>query len=122
MSSLDSKIPDLTDSDILRIEEVIQIINERQGQYQVLESFRKEIIERFAEAGFKVDVRAFTTNQEALYSFDIEIQDRLAGEFDPDKMVYEATHDILDLGTKGVIKTETDDDGNIRPQGHGHKH
>ena len=104
MSDLTSMI-ELNDSDILRIESVVKILNDRQGKVLNLDAFRREAEERFAEAGFKVTVKAYTTNQEGLYAFDIDINDRLEGEFDPDQMVHEATNDILDLGTGGVIKS-----------------
>lgn len=105
MSDLTSMI-ELNDSDILKIEKVVNRLNERQWQSGVnLDAFRREAEERFAQAGFKVTVKAYTTNQEGLYAFDIEINDRLEGEFDPDQMVHEATNDVLDLGTGGVIKS-----------------
>lgn len=105
MSSLSSQI-DLNDSDILTIERVVLKLSEKQSRIVSLEGFRQEIIERFAEEGFKVGVNVFEDlSQKGLYAFEIEIQDRLEGEFDPDRQVYEATADILGLGTKGVIKT-----------------
>ena len=104
MSDLTSMI-ELNDSDILKIEAVVKILNDRQGKVLSLDAFAREAEERFAEAGYKVTVKTFTTNQEGLYAFDIEINDRLAGQFDPDQMVYEATKDILELGEGGVIKS-----------------
>ena len=104
MSDLTSMI-ELNDADILKIESVVKILNDRQGKVLNLDAFRRESEERFAEAGYKVTCKAFTTNQEGLYAFDIEINDRLEGKFDPDQMVYEATNDVLDLGTGGVIKS-----------------
>ena len=104
MSDLTSMI-ELNDSDILRIESVVKILNDRQGKVLNLDAFRREAEERFAEAGFKVTVKTYTTNQDGLYAFDIEINDRLEGKFDPDQMVFETTRDILDLGTGGVIKS-----------------
>lgn len=104
MSELTSMI-ELNDSDILKIESVVKILNDRQGKVLNLEAFRTEAFERFAEAGYRVTVKAYTTNQEGLYAFDIEINDRLEGEFDPDQMVYEATNDVLNIGEKGVIKS-----------------
>jgi hypothetical protein len=100
-----SSLIDLNDSDILTIERVVQRLNAKQGQRMSMDGFRREAIDRFADAGFKVNVRAYTTNQEGLYAFDIEIAERLEGQFDPDQMVYEATRDVLDLGEGGVIKT-----------------
>lgn len=105
MPDVTSNLPDLNDSDILALERVVMILNERQGMALPMEGFRKEIIERFGQAGYKVDAKVWTTNQEGLYAFDIEIIDRLEGQFDPDQMVYEATNNVLDLGEGGVIKS-----------------
>lgn len=100
-----NNIADLNDSDILRLEKVFRILESRAGTSRPLEAFRKEIIERFGEAGFKVDVKVWSTNLTGVYQFDIEIQERLEGKFDPDQMVYEATHDVLGLGESGFIKS-----------------
>lgn len=98
-----SSLVDLNDSDILRLEKVVRLLNDRVGSRLPLEAFRKEIVERFGEAGFKVDVKVWTTGREGLYAFDIEIQERLEGQFDPEKMMHEVQHDLLGLGTGGVI-------------------
>lgn len=107
-SSLTSTI-ELNDSDILKIEPVLQVLNSRgPGQRRDLESFRQEILERFGAVGFGVDVRvheAETHGGEKIYVFQIQIERRLEGHFDPDQQVAEVTSDILDLGTKGVIST-----------------
>src|SRR5690606_18447892 len=50
-----ASIPDLNDSDILKIEAVLNRLGEKQSRMVSLEGFRKEAIERFAEAGFKVE-------------------------------------------------------------------
>lgn len=104
MSDLTSMI-ELNDADLLRIEAVVKILNARQGKSLNLDAFAREAEERFADAGFKVTVKTYETTQKGLYAFDIEINDRLEGQFDPDQMVYEATHDVLELGTGGVIKS-----------------
>lgn len=97
---------DLHDSEIIAAEKVLQKLNEKQGKSLNLEAFRREIIERFAsEANLVVRVKPFTTNQEGLFAFVIEIIDRIAGQFDPDRQVHEAVNDLLDLGEGGVIQT-----------------
>lgn len=112
---------DLHDSEILRIERVVNVLNERRGTSLPLEAFRREIIERFAEqAGLKVNVKVFTTTQEGLYAFTVEIIDRLGGEFDPDRQVHEVTNDLLELGEGGVIKTQVTDSGLHVVGGHAH--
>lgn len=95
---------ELYDSDILKIEPVIEKLNERQGQVLNLDAFQREAKERFFNAGFKVDVLVYETNQEGLYWFEIQIEDRIDGKpFDGEKMHHEVTHDILDLGEGGTI-------------------
>ena len=105
---------ELTDSEIIKIEGVLQHLSQKQGRIQHLDGYRREIIERFAGIGLGVNVRVYTTTQSGLYAFDIDITERVMGEFDPDQQVWDVTHDILDLGTKGVIDTKTKKDG-IRP-------
>lgn len=100
---------EVTDSEIIRIEAVLKKLNERQGLGGVnLEGFRQEAMDRFRQIGFEVAVRVYTTEQDGLFAFDLDIIDRLEGAFDPDRQVWEATHDILDLGEGGVIKTDGD--------------
>ena len=103
-----TSLVELNDTDILRIEPVLQVLNSRGGKRVDLESFRKEILERFGGIGFGVDVfvyEAETHGREMIYVYKIEIQRRLEGQFDPDQQVAEVTKDILDLGTGGVINT-----------------
>lgn len=118
MSGELNSLIDLNDSDIEKIGEVLAIINSRRQHYVILEAFRREVIERFEDIGFKVDVKAWETNLDGVTAFDIEIQDRLSGEFDPDKMVWEATTDYLGLGEGGVIKSKGQ--GLILPNKHKH--
>lgn len=100
---------EVQDSEIPRIEAVLQVLNSRgPGQRRDLESFRQEIMERFGAAGYRVDVRVYeaeTYGSEMIYVYKIVIEERLEGQFDPDQQVAEVTSDILDLGTKGVINT-----------------
>jgi len=96
----------LYDSDILKLDPVMDALNQKQGKVLPLESFRSEILERFYDAGFKVDAKVFTVAmngvpQEGLYGWTIEILDRVEKQaFDFDKMAHEVTSDVLDLGTK----------------------
>lgn len=105
MSDITSQV-ELNDSDILAIEAVAIDLGQKQGTPQNLEGFRQEIVGKFEKIGLKVDVRVYETNESGTYAFDIHIEDRLWGEFDLEKMVYEATHDVLDLGEGGVITAE----------------
>lgn len=98
---------EIHDSELLKIESVLKKLNERQYQSSVnLDGFRREAIERFEQIGFQVAVRCFETDVAGVFAFDIDIVDRLAGEFDPDRQVHEVTRDLLDLGEGGVIKSQ----------------
>jgi hypothetical protein len=125
---------DLMDVEIPHVQEVLDKINEKQWKGGVdLEAFRKEIIERFGQdwrgpdgndwPGLVVNVKVYTTNEEGLYAFDIDIERRTwepeGGLFDHDRQVHDVTGDMLGLGTGGVIKT---DGGLFVPGGHNHQH
>lgn len=100
----------LYDSEILALEKQLDLLTRKIGTQTNLEGFRNEIIDRLGRVGFKVSVKVFSTDQPGVYAFDIDIVDRLANNpWDPDKMVHEVTHDLLELGEGGVIKTTKDD-------------
>lgn len=99
-----TSLVDLNDADILRLEKVLRILNARQGTNVNLEHFRKEALERFGEAGFKVDVKTYATGRPGVYAFDIEIVERLEGQFDPEQMAHEVQTNLLGIGQEGVIK------------------
>ena len=89
----DAPLIDLYDSEILAAEKVLDRLHSSQRTSKNLESFRKEITERFAEIGLVVDVKVYTTNQEDVFGFDVEIIGRTeALNWDPDKMVHEVGH------------------------------
>lgn len=96
---------DLLDSDIIRIEKVLAALNAMRGKTVPLESFRREILDRFEQIGLGVDVKVWETNLVSVFLFDIEINRRYEA-FDPERMVHEVTNDLLDLGDGGVINTK----------------
>jgi hypothetical protein len=102
---------ELYDSEILMVEKVLERLGEKQRTAQNLEAFRKEIVERFAEIGFAVTAKVFETNQDDVYAFDVQIDDRTAPHvMDRDKQVHEAVEDILEIlppSERGWIKTGT---------------
>ncbi len=116
-------IVDLYDHEILAAEGVLKALHEKQRSHQNLESFRKEIVERFAEIGLVVYAKIYETNQEGVFAFEVEIRGRTeAVDWDPDQQVHEVVHDILDIlpnSEKGqTIKTQK-----IRPgEANTHKH
>lgn len=97
---------DLLDSDVLAIEEAVKPLQAKRGQRMHMESFRKEILDRFAEQGFKVDVKVWDTDQPGVYAFDIDIVARMEPQpFDVERMQHEVRNDLLGLdnGAKGLI-------------------
>lgn len=90
---------DLYDSDILKIEVALNALMEHQGKRMVVESFRKEAIERFAEQGFVVDVLTWETDQPGLYAFDFKITGRVEPleEFDHERQSHEVINDLLEI-------------------------
>lgn len=97
---------ELHDSELIAAMNVVERLNRKQKTMQNLEGFRKEIIERFAlEANLKVDVAVYETNEAGTAWFQVTILSRIEGQFDPDRQVHEVTHDILEMGDGGVIKT-----------------
>lgn len=103
---------DLLDSEILKVEAALQALMEHQGKRMVLENFRKEAKERFAEQGFVVDVLCWQTNQPGLYAFDFKITGRCEPiyEFDHERQRYEVINDILDIDPdkKGEVMKPTE--------------
>jgi hypothetical protein len=90
---------DLYDSEILKIEKVVEVLNRKIGQMHNLESFRTEIMDRFNEIGLVVHVTVYTDNGEPeIFSYVIRIDGRTeAIQWDPDRQVHEVRTDILDL-------------------------
>lgn len=118
-----NSVIDIYDSEILTIERVLEKLNEQIiGKPISIDDADKRITGLFHESGFIVTTNWWDTSERGTYIPEITIQARVKEEeFDHDRMVHEVTNDILDLGTKGVIKT-----GKINPenigghQGHGH--
>lgn len=116
---------DIHDSEIERVGHVLAALKEKQGKSVNMEAFRKEIIGRFEDINIKSEVRVYETNESSVFWFEVDLIDRLSGEFDPDRQVHEVTNDILGLGEKGVIKTgglQMLQGGGGHSHGHGHHH
>lgn len=98
------------DSEILKIEQVINALNERtyNGTKRVeYAAFDREIRDRFAAIGFKVDVAWYHSDVDGVKIPEIVIQDRIEKkDFDFDQMVNEVTNDLLGFGEGGVIKSD----------------
>lgn len=97
---------ELYDHDIQAIGEVLGQLKLRQETVVPLESYRKEMIGRFADIGLVANVQVWSTDAEGVYWFDITIAGRLEPTvFDHDRQVAEVTRDLLGLGEGGVIST-----------------
>jgi hypothetical protein len=91
-------IVNLYDHEILEAEKVLEALGKKQRTSQNLESFRKEIVERFAEIGLVVFAKVYNTTEDGVYAFEVEIRGRTEElNWDPDQQVHEVRTDILDL-------------------------
>jgi hypothetical protein len=116
---------EIHDSEIMEIERIVAALNERLGSSRRtnLDAFNREIYERFAEIGFIVQVAWWDTNIPGVLIPEICISDRTERkDFDHDRQVHEVTNDILELGDKGVIKTDPAAMKALEQQHAGHKH
>ena len=106
---------ELYDSDIDRIQQVWDTLRDRhQKSFRNFDAVEREIVGRFADAGFVAHVNWFR------YEIDDVPQDGAAmpevtivgrcdprHEFDHDRQVHEVTSNILDIpGQEGVIETD----------------
>lgn len=97
---------ELYDSEFFAIEKVLAALNQKQKKNVNLESFRKEIIERFEDIGLIVRVKVYDTDQYKVYRFDIDIYDRCERkDYDYEKQTWEVRKDILGIEPekKGVL-------------------
>lgn len=112
---------DLYDSEVIKIEKVLDALKMRAVSRRNYEDFDREIKEKLAEAGFVATVHWFT----AAGPDNIQIPDMLMPEvtidgriapdggvlaadqftFDHEQQVHEVTNDLLEIGDGGVIKT-----------------
>jgi len=106
---------DILDSEILQLEAIFADMQYRYGAKAFsVDDFEREAKERcHSQLGLAIDIRwkgvADATGRilEGVASPEIEIVGRVDKKtFDHDRKVHEVTHDIADLGTQGVIKSE----------------
>jgi hypothetical protein len=109
---------DILDSEILQLEAIFKDMQDRYGDRSFnVEEFEREAKDRcHDQLGLAIDIRwkALADNTgriiEGAASPEIEIVGRVEKKerkiFDHDKKVFEVTHDIAEIGTQGVIKSE----------------
>jgi len=107
----EASVIDIYDSEVATLQEVLATLKGRTGKSHNLDAFDREIVERFGEAGFKVKVNWFDTDQRGVFIPEIEVLDRCdpikAGEFDHDRLRHEIVNNHLGLPSEdaGIIKT-----------------
>lgn len=86
------------DSELLELQRVHRELEGRTYKAHNLDAFDREIVERFGEIGWKVDVKWHETNQRGTYIPVVEVVDRIQRkEFDHDQMAHEVRKNILDI-------------------------
>jgi hypothetical protein len=110
---------EIHDSEIIEIERLLERLSTKAHDGRVdYAAFTREVRERFEDLGFMVVVNWYETNVEGTLIPEIVIRDRIeAGAFDHDQKVHEITHDLLDIGDGGVIKSNPEA---FKDQEHGH--
>lgn len=113
----DAELVNILDSEVATLQEVLRTLNGRTYKPHNLDAFEREIVERFQEVGFRVDVKWYTARKgdarvEDTYMPEVEVIGRCdplkPGEFDHDRMREEVTR-LNPLGLPsadtGLIKT-----------------
>jgi hypothetical protein len=101
---------ELYDSDIKAIAAgPVHYAQQREGQRMDIDRFVRDLQEQFHQLGFGVQVQVWTTEVEGAYGFVVEIQKRLGPTWDPDQMVHEVTHNLLEIPgeQEGFTDTKT---------------
>jgi hypothetical protein len=108
-STVEVLVDDINDSEILAIEKgPWAYMRSKQKNRMELEDFRRTVIDKFAEIGFKADVVAYTSNVPDVYIFEVVVRERLRGDFDPDRQVHEVVNNILELPDQNEGWIDTD--------------
>lgn len=87
------------DSEILEMEKVLAKVKAKEGKSTNLESFRKEILERFANIGWLANVDVWSTDTGA-FAFDVNLIDRISPSphgTDYERMKWEIVNDIAEI-------------------------
>ena len=126
---------ELLDSEVDRIQAVWDRLRDRhQKAFRNFDAVEREIVGRFAEAGFIVHVNWFQyavdgVPQSGAAMPEVTIVGRCdpKHEFDHDRQVHEVTSNILGLpGQEGVIRTDQGETYRLfkggKGEGHGHHH
>lgn len=119
--------PDILDSEILEIEKVYNFVNAKAQHSARLNrgEFDREIVDRFAAIGFRVEVAWWHTDQDDVKIPEIQITGRINQSpfgFDHERMQHEVRKDVLELGQGGIIKASPADVQAALAKERSHKH
>lgn len=107
----ESDLLNLYDSEVATLQRIQAELQARTYKTHNLDAFDKEIVERFAQDGFRVNVLWYQTTVEGVFAPEIEVIGRCApiqaGDFDHDQMRHEVVTNVLGLpeADAGVIKS-----------------
>jgi hypothetical protein len=106
-----SELVNVLDSEIRELQDVLRTLNDKTYRSHNLAAFEREIVERFQESGFVVDVKWYETNAEGVFAPEVEVTGRCqplgSDGFDHDRQRHEVVTNVLGLpeADAGVIKT-----------------
>lgn len=123
----------LYDSDIIKIEGVLEALNKRKGQRRDYAQWTAETKERFADVGLLVGVAWYEAGRErpdgSLEKIEgtkipeIIVKGRIEKHvFDHEQMAHEVQGDLLGLGEGGTLKLTAEDARKALEAAQGHKH
>lgn len=125
----------LYDSEILKIEEVLDALNKRKGQRTDYARWTEEAKDRFHRVGLVASIRWYEAGVEradgSMEKLDgvlipeIVIVDRVNSStfaFDHEQMGHEVQNDLLELGTGGKLKVTAEDARKALATFRDHKH
>jgi hypothetical protein len=125
----------LYDSEIIKIEEVLEALNKRKGQRTDYERWTNEVKDRFHRVGLVVSVLWYEAGVERADGSMEKIEGTLIPEilvkarvdsktfaFDHEQMGHEVQSDLLELGTGGKLKVTAEDARKALQSVRDHKH
>lgn len=125
-----SDVLDLYDHEVKQVIGLMELLNEaaQRGPLNYVD-FEREIRDRFARLGFTVDVNWYRFSVGGVEQDGAMPEITLTGrtddkfQFDPDRQVHEAVHNVLELpGEDGWIKTDKETLRNFLDGNGGHPH
>lgn len=109
----DSDLLNIYDHEVETLQRIHRALKDRTYRSHNLNEFDAEITERFADAGFRVSVKWYDTDQKGVFIPEIEVIGRVdalqPGAFDHDKLRHEIVNNYLGLpeSDAGIIPTGT---------------